>query len=103
MSAFVYMLRCSDGSLYVGSTRDLLARLHQHQIGLGAAYTRTRRPVELVWHEEHENVAVAFAREKQVPNWGRAKRLALIDGDYAALPALARKDFARRQPPSVVE
>ena len=97
MSAFVYMLECSDGSLYVGSTRDLLARLHQHQMGLGAAYTRTRRPVKLVWHEEHENVAVAFSREKQVQNWGRTKRLALIDGDYAALPALSKKDFASRQ------
>ena len=101
MTAFVYMLRCSDGSLYVGSTRDLLTRVHQHQIGEGAAYTRTRRPVELVWHEEHENVAVAFGREKQVQNWGRAKRLSLIEGDYEGLPALAKKDFSsRRRPPA---
>ncbi len=95
MTAYVYMLRCSDGSLYVGSTRDLFARLQQHQLGLGATYTRDRRPVELVWHEEHENVAVAFSREKQIQNWGRAKRLALIDQDYEALPGLAKKDFGR--------
>ena len=101
MAAYVYMLRCSDGSFYVGSTRDLHSRVHQHQTGNGAAYTRTRLPVELVWHEEHEHVGSAFAREKQVQNWGCAKRLALIEADYEALPALARKDFvARRQEPS---
>ena len=93
MTAYVYMLRCSDGSFYVGSTRDLATRVHQHQIGLGAQYTSTRRPVELVWHEEYENVGLAFSREKQVQNWGRAKRLALIDRDYDSLPGLAKKDF----------
>ena len=95
MAAFTYMLRCADGSFYVGSTRDLAARLHQHQVGEGAAYTRRRRPVELVWFEEHENVGVAFAREKQIQNWSRAKRLALIDQAYADLPALAKKRFRR--------
>ena len=96
--AYVYMLRCADGSLYVGSARDLHTRLHQHEIGHGAAYTRSRRPVELVWHEEHENVAVAFSREKQIQNWSRAKRLALVEGDYEGLPRLARKDFSKRPP-----
>ena len=100
MTAYVYMLRCSDGSFYVGSTRDLATRLHQHQIGLGAEFTKTRRPVELVWHEEYENVGLAHSREKQVQNWGRAKRLALIDQDYASLPALAKKDFGRRGSPA---
>ncbi|MSZ76966.1 MAG: GIY-YIG nuclease family protein [Actinobacteria bacterium] len=89
--AFVYMLRCSDGSLYVGSTRDLERRLYEHQIGRGAAYTRLRRPVELVWCEEHEHVGAAFAREKQVQGWSRAKRLALIEQQYGELPGLSRK------------
>ena len=100
MSAYVYMLRCSDGSLYVGSTRDLATRLHQHQIGMGAIHTRARRPFELVWHEEYENVGLAFSREKQIQNWGRAKRLALIDQDYESLPGLAKKDFGRPGQPS---
>ena len=100
MPGYVYMLRCADGSLYVGSTRDLRSRLFQHEIGDGAAYTSDRRPVELVWHEEYEKVSHAFAREKQVQKWGRAKRLALIAGDYEGLPALAKKDFSRRQPPA---
>jgi putative endonuclease len=96
MTAYVYMLRCADGSLYVGSTRELFSRLQQHQLGLGAAYTRDRRPVELVWHEEHDNVALAFSREKQIQNWSRVKRLALIDGDYEGLPSLSKKGFSRR-------
>ena len=108
---YVYMLRCSDDSFYVGSTTNLAARLHQHDIGRGAEYTRDRRPVELVWHEEYEKVSHAFARETQVQNWSRAKRLALIEGDYERLPALAKKDFSRRpratreppNPPEVVE
>src|SRR5215218_3021789 len=78
--AFVYMLECSDGSFYVGSTvLRLEERLHQHQEGLGAAYTARRRPVRLVWHEEHEHVGAAFAREKQIQNWGRPQRLGGLD------------------------
>ncbi len=91
--AFVYMLECSDGSLYVGSTRHLEARVYQHQTGMGAAYTRERLPVALVWTEEHEHVGAAFAREKQIQNWSRAKRLALIRGEYGALPELSKKEF----------
>ncbi len=93
MAAFTYMLRCCDGSYYVGSTRDLGLRVYQHQIGEGATYTRSRRPVELVWHEEHEHVGDAFAREKQIQAWSRKKREALIRQDYAALPKLAKKQF----------
>jgi putative endonuclease len=55
--AFVYMLRCADGSYYVGSTRSLGKRIWEHQEGLGADYTRRRRPVELVWHAEYPNIA----------------------------------------------
>lgn len=96
MTAYTYLLRCADGSFYVGSTRSLELRLHQHQFGDdGAEYTRRRRPVVLVWHEEHEHVGDAFAREKQIRRWGRAKREALIRRDYAGLPALAKKDFGR--------
>ena len=87
---FVYMLECEDASYYVGSTVLLEARVQQHQLGLGADYTRCRLPVKLVWFEEHENVAAAFAREKQIQNWGRAKRRALIEGRYGDLPELAR-------------
>ncbi|MDQ4051507.1 MAG: GIY-YIG nuclease family protein [Actinomycetota bacterium] len=94
--AYVYMLRCSDGSYYVGSTRDLQHRLWEHQEGLAARYTRWRPPVELVWQAEFENIGEAFFWEKRIQNWSRAKREALIRGDYAALPALAKKNFRKR-------
>lgn len=80
------MLRCSDGSYYVGSTVNMEMRLAQHQLGEGAAYTRRRRPVELVWIEEFSRVDQAFAREKQVQGWSRAKREALLSGRYGDLP-----------------
>ncbi|MDR6559447.1 putative endonuclease [Arthrobacter pascens] len=85
---YVYMLRCSDKSYYVGSTVNLEWRLAQHHSG-DAAYTRRRRPVELVWAEEFERIDDAFFREKQVQGWSRAKREALIKGNYAALPGLS--------------
>lgn len=95
--AYVYILRCSDDSYYVGSTRHLEHRIWQHQEGLGATYTRRRRPVELVWHQEFENIGEAFFWEKRIQGWSRAKREALIRGDYAALPGLAKKDFTQRR------
>ena len=88
---WTYILRCADDSYYVGSTRfDLAIRLQQHQAGTGAQYTARRLPVEVVWAAEFEKVVEAFALEKQVQNWSRAKREALIEGRFHDLPALAR-------------
>jgi putative endonuclease len=87
----MYILECSDGSLYVGSTIDLERRVAQHDIGEGAAYTRRRRPVRLVYAEEYNRIDEAFAREKQVQGWSRAKRQALIEKQSALLPELSRK------------
>ena len=89
----MYILECVDGSYYVGSTKDLERRLAQHQDGVGAKYTARRLPVKLVYAEEYERVADAFRREKQVQNWSRSKRQALIDGNVAMLPHLAKKKF----------
>ncbi|WP_030483807.1 GIY-YIG nuclease family protein [Nocardioides aequoreus] len=98
--AWTYLLECRDGSYYVGSTVDLAARLHQHQIGEGAAYTRPRRrrPVRLLWSGEFETAPEAFAFEKQLQGWSRAKREALARGDFAALPDLASRPTARTPP-----
>ena len=104
--AWVYILECCDGSYYVGSTTDLAARLFQHELGLGAAYTARRRPVRLVWAMEFDSVVDAFAFEKQVQNWSRAKRQALIEGRLDDLPALARGRsgyMSRRQPKGPTE
>ncbi|WP_113718624.1 GIY-YIG nuclease family protein [Arthrobacter dokdonensis] len=68
---------------------DLERRLARHNAGEGAAYTRRRRPVALVWAQEHERVASAFALEKQIQGWSRAKREALIEARLKALPGLS--------------
>ncbi|WP_308467670.1 GIY-YIG nuclease family protein [Rathayibacter soli] len=85
----VYILRCADGSYYVGSTIDLERRLAEHSSGMGAVYTRKRLPVELVFAEEFNRIDEAFEREKQVQGWCRAKREALIWGEYGELPKLS--------------
>jgi putative endonuclease len=74
MSIHVYMLRCSDGSFYVGSTRsDLNRRLHEHDSGALGGYTSNRRPVQLVWQEEFQRITDAIAVERQIKGWSRAK------------------------------
>jgi len=93
---WLYILECSDGSFYVGSTIDLERRFLQHQFGEGAVYTRTRRPVKLVFSQEFQHIDEAFAREKQVQGWSRAKRKALIEGTFALLPGLAHSGNGSR-------
>jgi putative endonuclease len=88
---YVYILECGDGSYYVGSTRDLELRLSQHAGGDGAAYTRRRRPVKLVFAEEYDRIDDAYEREKQIQGWSRAKREALIERNFEALPLLSKK------------
>ena len=73
-------------SFYVGSTYDLERRISEHNEGLGAAYTRRRRPVTLRWSEHYERVEDAYAAEKRLQGWGRRKRQALIDGEFDLTP-----------------
>ncbi len=87
---YVYILECSDGSYYTGSTRDVEFRLNQHQNGEGANYTRKKMPVKLVYVEEFPRIDEAYYREKQVQGWSRKKKEALIAGDFDKLPELAR-------------
>ena len=88
--AWTYILECSDGSFYTGSTTDLPRRVAEHNEGLGANYTRDRRPVKLVFAEESASVETAFVREKQVQGWSRAKKRALIEGRWNELPTLSK-------------
>jgi putative endonuclease len=88
--AFVYILRCADGSFYVGSTRDSLEkRVGEHNSGEFRGYTSTRRPVTLVFHQDFDRLTDAIAAERQLKGWTRAKKEALIRGDYEALRRLA--------------
>ena len=103
MSFFAYILRCADGSYYVGQSDDLDARLGAHQTGSLPGYTQNRRPVTLVWSQKFPDREPAFAAERQVKGWSRAKKEALIRGDYEGLRLLSRKLFVRSSfdtPPS---
>jgi putative endonuclease len=91
VSAHLYILRCADGSYYVGTTRGLEARIAEHQAGTFDGYTARRRPVTPVFHQYFERIEDAVAAERQVKGWRREKKEALIRGDFAALPGLARR------------
>lgn len=84
----MYILECSDGSYYTGSTKDLELRLVQHQASEGANHTKTRLPVRLVYFEKFERIDDAFYREKQVQKWGRKKKEALINNSPKGLKKL---------------
>jgi putative endonuclease len=90
--AHVYMLRCADGSYYVGSARlGLDRRVNEHNEGVYGGYTSTRRPVVLVWAEHFEVITDAIAVERQIKGWSRAKKEALIRGDFAAIQLLSKR------------
>ena len=93
MDAWVYMLRCGDGAHYVGSHRgpDCADRAASHNAGVDRkAYTYRRRPVELVWCERFDLALDAISVERQLKGWSRAKKTALILGDWSTIKALAR-------------
>jgi putative endonuclease len=91
VSATVYILRCADGHYYVGSTRGSLERrVAQHDAGIYGGYTFSRRPAALMFHQEFANITDAIAMERRLKGWSRAKKEALIRGDFADLPRLAK-------------
>ena len=90
-SFFVYILRCSDGSLYVGHSANLNERVEAHNDGRAAMWTGARRPVELVYSEPAGSEREAVSRERQIKGWTRAKKLALIRGDLQQLKSLAKR------------
>ena len=98
MDVWVYMLRCSNGSYYVGSARySLDRRIAQHQSGELGGYTSKRRPVKLVWSADFQFVTDAIAFERQLKGWSRAKKEALIAGDFQLLHAIVKNERQRRE------
>ena len=89
VKGFLYILECSDGSYYCGSTVDLDKRLKEHNEGKGANHTKKRLPVKLMYVEEYDRIDKAFYREKQIQGWSRNKKEVLINGDLAKLNGLA--------------
>jgi LAO/AO transport system kinase len=94
---FVYMLRCADGSYYLGHTDDLERRFAQHQSGEIDGYTHDKRPLTLVWSQETASREEALAAEQQIKGWSRAKKEALIAGDWERMKELSRSHAGLRQ------
>jgi tRNA/rRNA methyltransferase len=93
---YTYLLRCADGHYYAGHTDDLDACIAQHQSGAIPGYTQKRRPVQLIWADRFPDRDSAFAAERQIKGWSRAKKEALVRGDWGALKELAKKPSVLR-------
>jgi putative endonuclease len=93
-----YILRCADGSYYTGTSRsdDLETRVNQHNQGTFGGYTAKRRPVTLVYSAQFGSIVDAIAYERQVKGWSRAKKEALIRGDFDALQNLSKSRRSHR-------
>ncbi|TKD52867.1 GIY-YIG nuclease family protein [Sphingomonas baiyangensis] len=90
MSFFAYLLRCNDGSFYAGHTDALEWRIAQHHAGEGSAHTKHRRPVELVWSNAFPTRLEALEAERRIKGWSRAKKEALVRGDWTGMQLLSR-------------
>jgi predicted GIY-YIG superfamily endonuclease len=75
---FVYLIRCADGSLYTGITKDVSRRCEQHQAGTASRYTRSRLPVEVVYQEAHVGRSLALRREAAIKSLSRRQKMSLI-------------------------
>lgn len=90
--AFIYILRCADGSYYTGLTRrGVDERMSEHAQGLIDSYTARRLPVELIFSEYFERVDEAVAAERRMKGWSRAKKEAYMRGDFESLSTLAKR------------
>ena len=94
----VYMLRCSDGPCYVGHTNDLEHRLAAHERGAIEGYTLSRRPVELVFSDQFSTRLEAFHQERRIKGWSRARKEALIKGDWDELVELSNRSSGQGHP-----
>ena len=92
--SFVYILKCSDKTYYTGVTSNLDKRINEHNYGKHRdSYTYKRKPIELVFYAKFTDINLAIQSEKQIKKWSRAKKEALINGDFEKLPNLAKKTF----------
>ena len=91
---YVYILLCTDNSYYTGVTNDLETRFLYHQMGYDPnAYTYNRRPVEIVYYTEFDDINQAIAFEKQLKGWSRKKKEAVINDEWEKLPNLSTRKF----------
>lgn len=90
MSFWTYMLHCNGGYFYIGHTDDLERRVAQHETGYFPGFTRDHLPVKFVWSEEFPTREEAREMERRVKGWSRAKKMALIRGDWESIQTLAK-------------
>lgn len=95
MAFWTYILRCADGTYYVGHTDDIDYRMAQHESGAIGGYTAKRRPVTYLWSEQFPTRDEAFAAERKLKGWSRAKKEALMAGDWKLVSQLARNRQGR--------
>ena len=101
--AWLYILRCSDGSYYVGTARGSLeSRIAQHNAGAFQGYTASRRPVELIFSQWFDRITDTIENERKLKKWSRAKNEAFIRGDFESLQQLAKRKSPHpsRRPPA---
>ena len=100
MAFWAYILRCSDGKYYTGHTDNLDRRVGEHQTGGFCDFTSRRLPVECVWSEAFPSRIEALEAERIVGGWSRAKKEALIAGDWSMVSHFARPPRERLAPPT---
>ena len=101
--AWLYILRCSDGSYYVGTARGSLeSRIAQHNAGAFQGYTASRRPVELIFSQWFDRITDTIENERKLKKWSRTKNEAFIRGDFESLQQLAKRKSPHpsRRPPA---
>ncbi|MBG0809186.1 GIY-YIG nuclease family protein [Methylosinus sp. H3A] len=97
--ATIYILLCADGSYYTGITRkDVEQRVSEHNNATYEGYTSPRRPVRLLWSAHFGRLTEAIATERRIKGWSRAKKEALMRGDYDALSVLAARRGKKERP-----
>ena len=97
MKAWVYIVECSDGSYYTGSTTNLEQRIVDHNSGRYEGYTSHRLPVKLLWSEEFVNIRDATILERQIKGWTRRKKESLMNGDYKLLHEYSRSTYSKKK------
>jgi predicted GIY-YIG superfamily endonuclease len=90
MSFWAYMLHCNGGFFYTGHTDNLERRIAQHEVGALPGFASDHRPVKLVWSQEFPSRYEALTAERRIKGWSRAKKMALIRGDWERVSTLAK-------------
>jgi len=98
LAAWVYIIKCAHASYYTGSTTDIDGRITKHHEGYYGGYPSSRRPLELVWSQEFQEISQAIAAERRIKGWSHAKKEALIRGEFDLLRDLSQsKEMKKRR------